>query len=65
MNGGAAGLEDHDVRSLLRDQEASRPRVDLQRDLVRHRRGRQEERSLLAEELGRSPLELVDGRVFA
>ena len=33
---------------------------DVEGDLVRHRRRRQEHRFLVAEELGASPLELVD-----
>ena len=37
----------------------------VERDLVRHRRGRQEERLLLPEQLGRTTLQLVDGRVLA
>ena len=57
-----AGLEDQDVRPLLGDQLRAGPRQDAQRDLVRHRRRRQEERALVPEQLGRAPLELVDGR---
>src|SRR5881227_3104680 len=34
-------------------------------DLVRHRRGRDEDRLLLAEQIGHPALELVDGRVLA
>ena len=40
------------------------PRQDAQRNLVRHRRRRQEERALVAEQLGRAPLELVDGGIL-
>ena len=40
------------------------PAVELEGDLVGHRRGRQEERSLLAEQLGDAILQLVDRRVL-
>ena len=65
MHRRAAGLEDHDVRPLLRDQQAAGHGVDSQRDLIRHRRGRQEQRGLLSEQLGRTALQLVDCRVLA
>ena len=61
----AAVLVDDDVRLLLRDEHVPRPRVELQRDLVRHRRGRHEERRLLPEERRGALLEEVDGRVLA
>ena len=41
------------------------PAVELERDLVRHRRGRQEDRALLAEQLGDALLQLVDARILA
>jgi hypothetical protein len=59
-----ARLEDQDVRPLLRDQLTPRARQDAQGDLVRHRRGRQEERAFVAEQLGGASLELVDGRIL-
>ena len=52
---GAAVLVDHDVRVLLGDEHVARSRVQLERDLVRHRRRRDEERGLVAEER-RGPL---------
>ena len=64
VGGSAAELVDEHVRVLLRDEHVARPAVQLQRDLVGHRRGRQEERALLAEQLGDPLLQLVDGRVF-
>jgi hypothetical protein len=60
----AARLEDQDVRPLLGDQLTAGPRQHAQGDLVRHRRGRQEERALVPEQLGRAALELVDGRIL-
>ena len=65
MDRRATRLVDQDVRPLLRDQLAPRPRVHAQRDLIRHRRGRKEERGLVTEQLGCAPLELVDGRILA
>ena len=65
MRGGPTELRQHDVRVLLDEQRVARAAEDVQRDLVRHRRGRQEDRLLVPEELGPSPLELVDGRVLA
>ena len=62
---GASGLEDEHVRPLLGDQLAAPLRLAEERDLVRHRRRRQEERLLLAEQVGRAALELVDRRVLA
>ena len=62
---GASGFEHEHVRPLLGDQLAAPLRLAEERDLVRHRRGRQEERLLLAEEVRRAALELVDGRVLA
>ena len=64
VRGRAAELVDEHVRVLLGDEHVARPAVELQGDLVRHRRGRQEERALLAEQLGDPLLELVDRRVF-
>ena len=51
----ASVLVDDDVGVALGDEHVPRPGVELQRDLVRERRGRQEQRRLLAEE-GRCPL---------
>ena len=64
VRGCAAELVDEHVRVLLGDEHVARPAVELQGDLVRHRRGRQEERALLAEQLGDPLLQLVDRRVF-
>ncbi len=64
-DGRAALLVEEDVRGLLGEQLVARLGEDPQRDLVRHRRRRQEDRLLLAEERGGAPLELVDGRVLA
>ena len=55
----AAPLVDEDVRPLLGEELAAGPAEHAQRDLVRHRRGRQEERRLVAEQLGHPALQLV------
>ena len=65
VDGGPARLVDQHVRPLLGDEHLTGSRVHAERDLVRHRRSWQEEGVLLAEELGRAPLELVHGRVLA
>ena len=64
MRGGPTELRQHDVRVLFDEQRIARAAEDVQRDLIRHRRGRKEDRLLVPEELGASPLELVDSRVF-
>ena len=61
----AAPLVDQDVRPLLGEEHRARLRLRAERDLVRHRRGRQEERRLVAEQLGHAALQLVDGRILA
>ena len=65
VHGGTARFEDQDVRAFLRDELAPGPRLDAERDLVRHRRRWQKERRLLAEQRRRAPLELVDRRILA
>jgi hypothetical protein len=64
MHRRTAELGDEDVRELLGDQLVAGLAEHPQRDLVRHRRRRDEDRVILAEDLGRAPLELVDGRVL-
>ena len=64
MNGGAAGLEDQDVRPLLGDQLPAGPRQHAEGDLVRHRRRREEERALVPQQFRRPALQLVDGRIL-
>jgi hypothetical protein len=64
MHRRAAELGNEDVRQLLGDQLVAGLAEHAQRDLVRHRRGRHEDRVLVAQDLGRPPLELVDGRVL-
>jgi hypothetical protein len=61
----APRLEDEHVRALLRQQLAAAHAEYLQRDLIRHGRRGDEERGLLAEQLRRPPLELVDRRILA
>ena len=61
---GAAELGEHDVRVPLDEERVAGPAEDLERDLVRHRRGREEDGLVLPEELGAAALELVDGRVL-
>ena len=58
-------LVDHDMGVLLGDEDIAGPRLDLQRDLIRHRRRRHEDRLLLPEQVRDAGLELVDARVFA
>ena len=64
MRGRPTKLRQHDVRVLLDEQRIARAAEDVQRDLIRHRRRRQENGLLVPEELGASPLELVDSRVL-
>ncbi len=65
MRSGPTELGEHDVSVALDEEGVAGTAQDVQRDLVRHRRRRQKDRLLLAEELGPDPLELVDGRVLA
>ena len=65
VDGRAAELVDQDVRVLLGEQLLAGPREDPQRDLVRHRRGGDEDRLLLAEQRGAAALELEHRRVLA
>ena len=64
MHRRSAELGNQDVRQLLGDQLVAGLAEHAQRDLIRHRRGRHEDRVLVAQDLGRPPLELVDGRVL-
>ena len=50
---------------LLDDQLGAALAEDRERDLVRHRRGRQVDGLLLAEELGPAPLEREHRRILA
>jgi hypothetical protein len=61
----AAELGEQDVRVLLRDDLVARTPERAKRDLVRHRRRRDEDRLRLAEQGRGAALELVDGRVLA
>ncbi len=65
MRGRAAVLVDDDVRVLLRDEHVTRTRVELERDLIRHRRGRDEDRRLVSEERRHAILQRVDRRILA
>src|SRR5271156_3636273 len=56
---------DQHVRVLLGEQLVAGPRENPQRDLIRHRRGRDEHCLLLAEQRGATTLELEHGRVLA
>ncbi len=60
-----AVLEHDDVLRAARDHGGAGHAQHAQRDLVRHRARRHEDRSLLAEPRGELGLELVDRRVFA
>ena len=65
MRSRAAVLVDDDMRVLLCDEHVTRTRVELERDLVRHRRGRDEDRRLVSEERRHAILERVDRRILA
>ena len=65
MRSRSTQLRQHDVGLGLDEQGIAGTAEDVQRDLVGHRRGREKDRLLVPEELGSSPLELVDGRVLA
>ncbi len=58
-------LVDEDVRPLLGDDLAAGPAEHAEGGLVRHRRGREEERRLVPEQLGHAALQLVGGRILA
>ena len=60
MDGRPAELGDEDVAVLLADQLVAELGVETDCDLVRHRRGRQEDRLLLPEQARTALLELVD-----
>ena len=60
-----ADLVADDVRELLGDDLLARLGEELERDLVRHRRGGQEDGRLVAEQRGGALLEAVDARVLA
>jgi hypothetical protein len=62
---GSSELGDEDVAVLLADELVAGLGVKPQRNLVRHRRGRKEDRLLLAEQPRGTLLELVHGRVLA
>ena len=53
------------MRGRFAEQLIARPCVDPNGDLIGHRPRRHEERSLLAQKLGRALLEELDGRVFS
>ena len=65
VNRRPAELVGEDVGVLVRDEHVARAAVQLQRDLVRHRRRRQEQRPLLPEQSGGPLLQLVDRGVLA
>ena len=58
-------LVDEHVRGLLRDEDVAGATVELEGDLVRHRRRRQEQRRLLAEQRCDALLQRRDSRVLA
>ena len=64
VDGRPAQLGDQEVRVLLGDQLVAGLAQHAERDLVRHRRRRDEDRVVLAQRLRGAPLELVDGRVL-
>ncbi len=65
VGGGGAGLMPDDVRFIADDDVVAGSCEQLQADLVRHRAARDEQRCLLAEQLGDALLQPVDARVFA
>ena len=64
MDGRPALLGQEDVRVLLGEQLVAGLGQNAARDLVRHRRRRQVDRLVLAEQLRGTPLELEHGRVL-
>ena len=56
---------DEDVRGSLGEEDVARTAVELQGDLIRHRRGRDEQCLLLTEQPRDAGLELGDRRVLA
>ena len=62
---GRAHLPLHDVGAGVDEDLVAGFAEHAQRHLVAHRPGREEERGLLAEELGGVLLEAIDARVFA
>ena len=60
-----AGLVPHGVALDAHDDVVARTAVELERELVGHRPGRDEERRLLAEQRGHALLQLEDARVLA
>ena len=65
VDGGTAELRDEHVRVLLTHELVAELGVQAQRDLVRHRRGRDEDGLVLAEQRSCTSLQLVDGRILA
>ena len=60
VDGRAAELGDEDVAVLLAEELVAGLGVETKRDLVRHRRRRQEDRLVLPEQPRRTLLQLVD-----
>src|ERR1700760_2844842 len=65
MEGRAAELRDHEGRPRLDQELRSALAEDRERDLIRHRRGRQVDGLVLAEERGRALLERGHRRILA
>ena len=65
VDGRPAELGDEDVAVLLADQLVAELGVETDRDLVRHRRGRHEDRLVLAQQARTALLELVDRWILA
>ena len=65
MDRRAAELVAKDVRHLLGDHLVAGLRQRAERDLVRHRGSREEDRLLVAEQLRRALLERDHGRILA
>ena len=65
MRGRTSVLVDDDVRVTLGHEHVTGARVELERDLVRHRRGGQEERCLVPEQRGRALLQRGDRGILA
>ena len=61
----AAVLVDHDMRGLLGDEDVAGSTVQLHGDLVGHRRRRDEDRRLLAQQRRDARLQLVDAGILA
>ncbi len=62
---GAAGLVQHRMRQLLKQDFVSGPAVHRESHLIAHRAGGKKKRRLLTQEIGDNVLQEIDGGIFA